>query len=146
MQRIEDCVSFLLGKAAQRVTRRARELLAKYDVTPVQYAALCVLWEQNGKTGAEIGTRLTIDSATMTGIIDRLERAELIERRPDNSDRRIYRLYVTERGRRLRNPLDAAMDRLNGEVAELLGSQSERFYRLLRELGDADRASTVSAQ
>ena len=136
MQRIEDCISFLLGKAAQRVTRRARELLADYDVTPVQYAALCVLWERNAQTGAEMGARLLIDSATMTGVIDRLERAGLIERRPDMSDRRIYRLYVTERGQALRRPLDAAMDRLNDEVAQLVGGDSERFRRRLRELGE----------
>jgi len=136
MQRIEDCISFLLGKASQRVTRRARELLAEYDVTPVQYAALCVLWEQNAQTGTEVGARLTIDSATMTGIIDRLERAGLIERRADNNDRRSYRLYVTERGRKLRSPLDAAMDRLNAEIAELLGRDWERFRRMLCEVGE----------
>ena len=136
MQRIEDCISFLLGKASQRVTRRARELLAEYDVTPVQYAALCVLWERNAQTGTEVGARLIIDSATMTGIIDRLERAGLIERRADNNDRRSYRLYVTERGRKLRSPLDAAMDRLNAEIAQLLDRDCERFRRMLCEVGE----------
>ena len=38
--------------------------LGYVDVTPVQYAALCVLWEQNAQTGAELGARLTIGSAT----------------------------------------------------------------------------------
>jgi len=136
MERIEDCISFLLGKAQQRVTRRAKELLAEHDVTPVQYAALCVLWEKNGQTGAEVGARLVIDSATMTGVLDRLERAELIERRPDDSDRRIYRLYVTKRGAALRTPLNAAMDLLNREVSDLLDRDAPRFARLLRKIGE----------
>jgi MarR family transcriptional regulator, organic hydroperoxide resistance regulator len=134
MDKIEDCISFLLGKALQRVMRRAKELLAEHDVTPVQYAALCVLWERDGQTGAELGTRLVIDSATMTGVVDRLERSGLIERCVDTDDRRIYRLFVTSRGRNLRPLLDSAMDKLNDEVAELLGQSSPRFHRMLRKV------------
>jgi len=134
MDKIENCISYLLGKAQQRVTRRAKELLAKHDVTPVQYAALCVLWEGDGQTGAELGARLVIDSATMTGVIDRLERAGVVERRPDGDDRRIYRLYLTERGRALRKPLDLAMTQLNNEVEALLGRDSKQFYRTLRKV------------
>jgi DNA-binding MarR family transcriptional regulator len=135
LDRIEDCISFLLGKAQQRITRRAKELLSEHEVTPAQYAALCVLWEQDGQTGADLGLRLVIDSATMTGVIDRLERTKLVERRLDQNDRRIYRLYLTKRGRALRGPLDQAMARLNDEVAEMLGSDSTRFYRMLRTVG-----------
>jgi DNA-binding MarR family transcriptional regulator len=136
MERIEDCISFLLGKAQQRVTRRAKELLAEHDVTPVQFAALCVLWEKNGQTAAEVGARLVIDSATMTGVLDRLERGELIERRADADDRRIYRLYVTKRGAALRAPLNTAMDLLNREVSDLLGADAKRLNRLLRKIGE----------
>ncbi len=135
MDKIENCISFLLGKAQQRVTRRAKELLAEHDVTPVQYATLSVLWEQESQTSADLGSRLVIDSATMTGIIDRLERSGLVERRPDHEDRRIHRLCVTERGRALRKPLDSAMDKLNDEIAELLGRELKGFHRALRKVG-----------
>jgi MarR family transcriptional regulator, organic hydroperoxide resistance regulator len=135
MDKIEDCISFLLGKAQQRVTRRAKELLAEHDVTPVQYAALCVLWEKDAQTAAELGARLVIDSATMTGVIDRLERSGLIRREADANDRRIYHLDLTDRGHALRAPLDAAMEQLNAEVAELLGKDWPRFHRMLRRVG-----------
>jgi MarR family transcriptional regulator, organic hydroperoxide resistance regulator len=135
MIQIEDCISFLLGKAGQRVTRRARELLAEHGVTPMQYAALCVLWEQDGQTAADLGARLVIDSATMTGIIDRLERDDLVTRRPDESDRRAICLYLSKRGKALKAPLDAAMERLNVEVATLLGRDSAGFLRMLRKIG-----------
>jgi DNA-binding MarR family transcriptional regulator len=135
MIQIEDCISFLLGKAGQRVIRRARELLAEHGVTPVQYAALCVLWEQDGQTAADLGSRLVIDSATMTGIIDRLERDDLITRRADESDRRASRLYLSRRGKALKAPLDAAMEILNLEVATLLGRDSAGFLRMLRKIG-----------
>lgn len=136
MDRVEECICFLLSKATQRVMRRARALFAEFDVTPQQYATLCVLWEQDGQTGAELGARLAIDSATMTGVIDRLERAELLERHPDGSDRRIYRLQLTPRGRELRAPLDSAMEKLNREVSDLLGQQTGIFYRMLHTISE----------
>jgi DNA-binding MarR family transcriptional regulator len=137
MRRIEDCISFLLGKAAQQVSRRARAALAGCDVTPVQYAVLAVLWEQDGQTGAEIGARLVIDSATITGIIDRLEAAGWIERRSDPAgDRRLNRLCLTPAGRALQGPLDAAMDRLNAEVRAELGRAAPALLGGLKQLGN----------
>ncbi len=121
MERIEDCISFLAGKAAQQVARRARDKLAPHGVTPVQYAVLRALWERDGQSGAELGARLAIDSATITGVIDRLEAASLLGRRPDAGDRRVHRLSLTARGRALRAPLDAAMVALIAEIAAEIG-------------------------
>ncbi|WP_119165200.1 MarR family winged helix-turn-helix transcriptional regulator [Algihabitans albus] len=124
MDRIEDCISFLIGKAQQQVARRARDKLAPFGITPVQYAVLHALWQQDGQSGAELGARLAIDSATITGIMDRLEAAELIARRPDEAgDRRINRAALTDRAQQLRSPLDRAMDELNAEVVAELGRQ-----------------------
>ena len=137
MDRVEDCISFVVNKAAQQVSRRARDKLAGHGVTPSQYAVLKVLWAQDGQSGAELGGRLSIDSATITGVVDRLQGAGLLERRPDVEDRRVHRLHVTERGRALRAPLDAAMDRLNAEVALEMGDQAQALWAALRRLGEA---------
>ncbi len=137
MDRIEDCVSFLVGKAAQATSRRARELLAPHGVTPAQYAVLKVLGEADGRTLTELAGRLVLDSATATGLADRLEAAGLVERRADGEDRRVSRLFLTERGRGLGAPLDAAMDRLNAEVAGRLGGDAATVLAALRRLGEA---------
>src|SRR5437870_13241992 len=113
MDQIEDCLSFYLGKAYQRVTQSARQRLAPYGVTPVQYALLKVLWEQDHQSGAELGERLVLDSATMTGLLDRLEDAGLIKRQADATDRRMNRIVLTDRGRDLQEPLDREMDQVN---------------------------------
>ncbi len=136
MDRIEDCISFLVGKAAQQVSRRARDVLAPYGITPVQYAVLHALWEQDGRSGAELGVRLAIDSATTTGVIDRLEAAGLINRRPDNHDRRIHRAVLSERGRALQPALDSAMDKLNADIAADMGpDEATALWAALRRLG-----------
>lgn len=134
MDRIEDCISFLAGKAAQTVARVARERLAPHGVTPVQYAVLQLLWEQDDQSGAEIGVRLVLDSATITGVIDRLEKLGLIARRTDPGDRRVNRLSLTPAGHQLRLPLQAAMDRLNADVTRHLGADAPLLARVLRQL------------
>lgn len=136
MDRIEDCISFLLGRAAHQVSRRAREKLARWGVTPTQYAVLKVLWERNGQNGATVGARLAIDSATVTGLIDRLAASGFIERRASPEDRRINLLFLTPRGRALQAPLDEAMDALNAEVAAEIGTHASAFRRELRRLGE----------
>jgi MarR family transcriptional regulator, organic hydroperoxide resistance regulator len=135
MDRIESCISFVAGKAAQQIARRARERLAPHDVTPVQYAILRVLAERDGQSGAELSARLVIDSATITGLIDRLEGAGLVERQPDASDRRVNRTCLTLRARALQPALDAAMDALNADVAAELGDRAPELWETLRRLG-----------
>ena len=137
MDRVEDCISFLIGKAGQQIARRAREKLAAYGVTPTQYAVLKVLWEQDGLSGAELGRRLLIDSATVTGVADRLQAAGLLERRPHGEDRRVHSLYLTGQGKALQAPLGAAMDGLNDEVGRELDGQAPALWAALRRLGEA---------
>ncbi len=136
MDRIESCISFQIGKAAQQVSRRAKELLAPYGVTPVQYAILKCLSEAEGMSGAELGARIVLDSASITGLVDRLVALGLVERRADASDRRVQRLYLTRQSKSRQAELDRAMDRLNAESRQILGAAADRFGRQLRMLGD----------
>ena len=141
MERIDECISFLAGKAAQTVSRVARERLAPFGITPVQYGVLQVLWERDGLSGAEIGARLVLDSATITGVLDRLETLGLIRRTADSGDRRVNRIRLTAAGRERREPLQAVMDGLNAEIAGGFGAEAETLWRLLRQL--ASHSSSV---
>lgn len=134
MDRIEDCISFLVGKAAQQVTRRARELLAPFKVTPVQYAVLKILADGGAYSGAEIGKRLLLDSASVTGVLDRMERLRLVARRQDPNDRRAQLIVASPEARKMLPQLDGAMDRLNAESDGALGADRAAFLRAVRDL------------
>lgn len=134
---IDQCVIFLLGKAFQRVSQGARDRLAPYGVSPMQYVVLSALWERDVQSGAELTARLRIDSATITGIIDRLVAAGWAARTPDARDRRIQRVVLTAAGRLLRDRLEPAMIELNREIAGLLGSRAKSFWTMLSEVGAA---------
>ena len=78
---------------------------------------------------------MKLDSATITGVIDRLERDGLIRRRSDPEDRRVHRIFLTKAGHELEVHLDRAMDELNEEADAVLGSDVESFKKALRQLG-----------
>lgn len=136
MDRIEDCISFLAGKAAQQITRRARELLAPHDVTPVQYAVLKVLSHARSMSGVEIGKRMVLDSASITGILDRMESQGLVERKPNPTDRRAQLIVTTHRANKLLPVLDNEMDRLNAEARMAIRGDKSAFFQSLRGLSD----------
>ncbi|MBV9792015.1 MAG: MarR family transcriptional regulator [Chloroflexi bacterium] len=136
MDQIEACISFLLGKAYQQVNASAKRRLQPHGVTPVQYAVLNVLWQQDAQSGAALGERLQLDSATMTGVLDRLVGAGLVERQADPLDRRVNRVVLTGHGRSLQQPLDREMDALNAEIFGQLGDEDADHLRaILRRLG-----------
>jgi DNA-binding MarR family transcriptional regulator len=142
MDRIEDCLSFALGKAYQHIQQDAKRRLAPYGVTPVQYAVLKVLWERDAQSAAELCERLVLDSATMTGLVDRLGQAGLVERRPHVIDRRVNLVCLTEAGAGLKPPLDAAMDAMNDAFAARLDAGELGPLRaMLRDLAPAPQSS-----
>ena len=129
MDRLEDSLSFALGKAYQQVQQDAKRRLAPHGVTPVQYAVLKLLWERDEQIAAELGERLVLDSATMTGLIDRLVQARLVERRAHSADRRVNVICLTKAGVALQAPLDAAMDAVDAEFASRLKAREMASLR-----------------
>jgi len=136
MGRIEDCFIFQLGKAYQQVNQEAKRRLAPYGVTPVQYGLLEVLWEADGQSGATLGERLRLDGATVTGLLDRLDRAGLVERRPHPTDRRVNHAYLTPAARALQRDLDREVDALAAEIlGRLPRAEAERLQAILARMG-----------
>ncbi len=134
---IEECFIFLLSKANQRVQALTKERLAGFGVTPTQYALLRVLWETDGLSGAELGQRLKLDAATVTGLLDRLETAGFLERQPHPEDRRVNLVFLSKKGRSLRKPLMDEVHRISAEVEARFSAKDMRRLRLaLTELGE----------
>ncbi len=111
MYDIENSIGFLLSKAYQHAWAILKEEIEAYDLTPPQFALLCFLWQQDGLTQAELSEKGQIDRSTLGGLIDRLERSGLLERRQHPQDRRAYRIYLTEQGTAMENTLSACAER-----------------------------------
>lgn len=67
-----------------------------------QPAVLRALWEKDGLAHTELARRLGVQPATITKMIRRMERSGFVERRPDQRDQRVSRVYLTEAGQAVR--------------------------------------------
>ncbi|NPV26518.1 MAG: MarR family transcriptional regulator [Firmicutes bacterium] len=135
---LEQCINFLLTKVQQSVHQLFKAELEPYGVTPGQYAILKCLWDNNGQSVKQLAERLSLDSSTITSVLDRLEQKGLIERHPDLHDRRALQVIITDKGRSLEEPLTQAIIEANKKAMKLLGDAEGRRLKQLLDVNRAD--------
>jgi DNA-binding MarR family transcriptional regulator len=99
---LEQHLCFALYRASRAMIRAYGPLLEPLGLTYPQYLALLVLWEEDAVSVRQLGERLSLDSATLTPLLKRLETQGAIERRRDPEDERVVRVRLTKQGRSLR--------------------------------------------
>lgn len=108
---------------------RAYVLLQNVDVHPGQLPVLHVLEKHDGLSQKELGDLLCVKAPTVTVMIKRMERLGMIERKHDENDQRIYRIYLTARGRKIAERVKRMVMQME---QELLFHFSETEIVLLR--------------
>ncbi len=127
----------MLNKANQLGIRFLAQKVAELNITPVQALILGFLNDEDEISSRELGRRTELDSATMTGIIDRLEAAELIERRGNPADRRSIKVHLTEQGRALAGEAVRVITEANQKFLGVLSQNEQGELRnLIRKLRD----------
>ncbi len=127
--KLQECINFLLTNAQNTVFTYFKRELACLDVTPIQYATLKCLWEEDGQMPSMLAETLNLDSSTVTGILGRLEDKGLINRSFRMDDRRKVIVHLTDNGRALEQPVNDIITRLNHEVTEGLSDTDMELFR-----------------
>lgn len=110
---------FLLSAANRRVQRWIEaEMAAKGGLTSAQSGVLFYLGKGDGAAIGEVAEALDTAPSAMSGLIDRMERAGLVERRADPADGRGQRIHMTDKGREGRDYAKAGLDYINREITE----------------------------
>lgn len=109
---ISDSIGALLVQICKAHRNKAQELLSRIDLYPGQEFLLLNLWPEDGLTHSEIAESLCVQPATVTKMLDRLVRTGLVRRQQDFNDQRVSRVYLTERGRKLLQPIEQLWDEL----------------------------------
>lgn len=105
---------FLLNAGHRRVQRWIEGRMAAHGgLTAAQSGVLFVLGEQDGALIGEAADALDLAPSAMTGLVDRMTKAELVERRADPRDGRAMRLYLTDKGRAAREEAKAGLHGIN---------------------------------
>lgn len=98
---LDNQLCFALYSAAQSLQRLYRPLLDKLDLTYPQYLVLLVLWEEDGLSVTQIGEKLSLNSATLTPLLKRMESAGLLERQRSTEDGRRVNVSLRQKGAKL---------------------------------------------
>lgn len=97
----EQDPGFLIADVARLLRAAFERQISETGLTRTQWQALVYVIRLDGLTQTELAQRLDIGKATIGGVVDRLARAGLVERRDDPIDRRANRVYVTDAARQL---------------------------------------------
>jgi DNA-binding MarR family transcriptional regulator len=130
---IEDSLGYLVNRVARSLAHQLAEELRPAGVGIGQWAVLMFLWARDGVSQAELSRVVAIEPPTIVRTIDRMVRDGLVTRVPDPDDGRVTRIYLTERGRSLRDQLVPKAAAVN---ATNLGRMTAREGRTLRRLLD----------
>jgi DNA-binding MarR family transcriptional regulator len=89
-----------LLRTADTLWNTSRVLFARWDLSPSQFNILNVLDDEpDGLSQIELGRQLIMHRSNVTGLVDRLQKRRLVERRDLAGDRRAYRIVLTTAGR-----------------------------------------------
>ncbi|MFU0799935.1 MAG: MarR family transcriptional regulator [Xylanivirga thermophila] len=94
---------------------RTHTLLDEIGVYPGQPPMLFALSKKDGQSQTELSEELNLKPSTITVMLKRMEKAELVERRVDMEDQRISRVYITEKGRTVFEEVNRLMDIIKSE-------------------------------
>jgi DNA-binding MarR family transcriptional regulator len=92
---------------------RTLESLGLYRGQP---RLLHVLWDREGITHSELARELHVQPATVTKMLQRMEKAGFLERKHDERDERVSRVYLTTRGREIKDRVEKIIEALSGIV------------------------------
>jgi len=106
----------LLSQICRLTHARMYTMVDRVGLHRGQSLVLKALWGQDGLTHRELAERLYVRSSTMTNMIKRMEKAGFVERRADELDQRLSRVYLTHNGRELQRQVQEIWRAFEGRV------------------------------
>jgi DNA-binding MarR family transcriptional regulator len=131
----QDVILFILSKANQWVYATFKSKLQSYGLTPMQGLVLHALYEEEGLSAGELGKRLGLDSATLSGVLDRMAESGWITKNAVSADRRVLNIQLTDKSQNYREKFVKDTEELNQEILSRF-SMEERLplMRMLKDL------------
>jgi DNA-binding MarR family transcriptional regulator len=141
MARFEFEKSFgrTLGTAHTNLFKHLNKLMkaAELPITPEQFGLMTHLWKQDGLSQQELAVLTCRDRANVTRIIDILEREEIVERRDDANDRRVFKIFLTQKGKGLEaGTADCAKQAIKDATQGSTKEEIETCMKVLRKTID----------
>jgi MarR family transcriptional regulator for hemolysin len=121
-----DDLLYLFVRAHKLIHAAADEAMSRHGVRVGQNRVLAALWEHDGLTPGEVAARIHLSTPTVVNTATRMEEAGLLTRVRDPDDGRLVRLYLTERGRDAREPIEDERRQLTERATATLTEEERR--------------------
>ncbi len=126
-----ETLDFILANICHLHRTRWTQLLEALKLYQGQPPMLRELWEQEGLTQKELSVRLKITPATVTKMLQRMEKAGFIQRKPDAADQRVSRVFLTDAGRDVQKQVESVFSTLEAEGFANLSLEERGLLRRL---------------
>jgi DNA-binding MarR family transcriptional regulator len=127
---MDENIGTMLAQVSRLLRRSFDERARGIGVTRPQWQVLSLLTLHGGINQGGLAELLEVEPITLGRMIDRLQDAQLVERRPDPADRRAWRLFLTDKGQTL--------------LDQLRPFALETYEMALEGVGEADRAALMT--
>jgi DNA-binding MarR family transcriptional regulator len=129
-------IGYLLADNSRLARWAFDQQVREIGVTGPQARLLLTLNRRAGENQGYYAEQLEVEPITLCRMVDRLEEASMVERRPDPSDRRAWQLHLTAKSRKVVEKLQQRVDSLVEEMLDgLTLAERSEFARLLKLVG-----------
>lgn len=132
---MSDNIGFVIGDISRLIRRTFDERAKEIGVTRPQWRVLTWLKRNEGINQGGLAELLELDAMTVCRMVDRLQESQLIERRPDPTDRRAWQLFLTPKAIAITNKLRPIGEELLQEAMDGISeAEQEQLHHLLDQV------------
>ncbi|MCG7408748.1 MarR family transcriptional regulator [Paenibacillus sp. ACRRX] len=129
---LEKYIGVIVHRADLKLNNYYQKVVNPFDITVDQWEILVVLWENEGITQKELAERLCKDQTNIARMLFKLEKKSFIYRVTHETDRRSLRVYLTDKGRDVKEEILApSIEAYQKTIEGLSEEEVETFRRIL---------------
>ena len=144
------CEAYLnLLRAGDEAYRRSEVFLSEHNMSPGRFTVMMLLYDKIGgkpvpQTPADLAEKAGVTRATVTGLVDTLERDGLVTREHDSGDRRMMLIHLTPKGHSaLQEILPGHFKQMAAQMAPLSEHERTTLVRLLNKVAGIPSAAHI---
>ncbi|KAF3886998.1 MULTISPECIES: MarR family winged helix-turn-helix transcriptional regulator [Nostocales] len=127
----QETLCYLIVQVCKAHRNEACKVLSDMGLHIGQEILLIHLWENDGLIQSDLAFKMQVEAPTLTKMLNRMEIVGLLQRRRDEEDARICRIYLTDAGRALQKPVQTAWNLLEERILANLTLEEQLLLRRL---------------
>jgi len=124
----------IINRLKKKYDKLQRDNIQKLELTPTQLFILRELWRADGQQFKDLAETCNCSRSTITGVIDTMEKKELVSRESNPRDRRSLFVKLTEKGKILKKQTPPLESMVNGCCPGITQEEIEKLGELLQRL------------